>query len=373
MASIQKRGKTYQYTVSHMVDGKSKPIRKGGFRTKKDAKLASAEIEVKLGKGRMSHLTSVPISEYFERWVVLYKSHLSLTTQQHYKNTSKEICAYFGTKPLQEIKRHDYQLFLNEYGSNKSKESVEKLNGHIRACVKDAIEEQIIPHDFTRKAVLAWTKPSKKPFEKHLNFFESELLLNEILRRSNNELCNVLILLGLTSGMRFGEMVGLTKNDFDFINCTIKINKTWGYKKRSPEGFGATKNSYSNRTIKMNNLIMTCFKSFLDSISINSDQLVFYRPNSKYKVISNTLANSELKKICNELGVEPITIHGLRHTHVSTLIYKKVSIYYVSERIGHSDVETTLKEYAHLVKELREEDEKKTIGIFNDMIKEKCW
>jgi len=37
MASIQKRGKTYQFTVSHMVNGKSKPIRKGGFRTKKEA------------------------------------------------------------------------------------------------------------------------------------------------------------------------------------------------------------------------------------------------------------------------------------------------------------------------------------------------
>lgn len=45
MASIQKRGKTYQFTVSHMVNGKSKPIRKGGFRTKKEAQIAAAEIE----------------------------------------------------------------------------------------------------------------------------------------------------------------------------------------------------------------------------------------------------------------------------------------------------------------------------------------
>nr|WP_323368650.1 tyrosine-type recombinase/integrase [Radiobacillus deserti] len=46
-----------------------------------------------------------------------------------------------------------------------------------------------------------------------------------------------LLLLGLTSGLRFGELVGLTWNDFDFNNNTLTINKTWGYMKRSTEGF----------------------------------------------------------------------------------------------------------------------------------------
>lgn len=49
--------------------------------------------------------------------------------------------------------------------------------------------------------------------------------------------------------MRFAEMVGLTRNDFDFVNNTISINKTWGYMKRNPEGFGPTKNEQSNRKI----------------------------------------------------------------------------------------------------------------------------
>lgn len=49
--------------------------------------------------------------------------------------------------------------------------------------------------------------------------------------------------------MRFGELVGLTKNDFDFVNNTISINKTWGYLSRHPKGFGTTK----KRTIHSNN------------------------------------------------------------------------------------------------------------------------
>lgn len=368
MASIQRRGKTYQYTVSHMVNGKSKPIRKGGFCTKKEARIAAAEIEVLLGKGMVPHLSPVPIDKYFDEWVKLYKSHLSLTTQQHYEYTYKAIKSHFGDKPLQKIKRHDYQLFLNEYGASKSKESVEKLNAHIRACVKDAIEEQIIQHDFTRKAVLTWTIPVKNPIEKHLNVNESELLLKEILKRLNNGLSYSLLLLGLTSGMRFAEMIGLTKNDFNFKNSTITINKTWGYKKLNSTGFGPTKNIYSNRTIKMDMQTMAHFKELFESLSDSSEKLVFYSPNSKYKVISNTSVNKVLKKICNEIGIESISMHGLRHTHASVLLYKKVSIYYVSERLGHSNTETTLKKYAHLVKELRLEDEIKTIELFNSMI-----
>ncbi|MGG4155875.1 hypothetical protein [Peribacillus muralis] len=65
--------------------------------------------------------------------------------------------------------------------------------------------------DFTRKANLTWTTPSKKSNEKHLSFKESEVLINELYKRLDNGLGYYLLLIGLTSGMRFGEMLGLTR------------------------------------------------------------------------------------------------------------------------------------------------------------------
>ncbi|MEK4440177.1 site-specific integrase [Niallia sp. FSL K6-0077] len=367
MASIQKRGKTYQFTVSRTVNGKSKPIRKGGFRTKKEAQIAAAEVESQLSKGMLPHLTPVPIDEYFDKWVDLYKTNISTTTRNHYDNTSKVIKSHFGSKPLQEITRHDYQMFINKYGSNKSKESVEKVNNHIRACVKDAIDDQIIHRDFTRNARINFTTPAKKSDEKHLHYKESELLLKEIWNRLDKGLGYSLLLLGLTSGMRFGELVGLTRKDFDFVNNKIKINKTWGYAKRHSEGFGATKNEQSIRTIIMDSKTMGHFKKLFINMPTNIHQLVFYSPSSKYKVISNTNANKLLKKILTELEITPITMHGLRHTHASVLLYENVSIHYISERLGHSDINTTLREYTHVIKELREKDEQETINIFEKM------
>ncbi|MCK0473907.1 Arm DNA-binding domain-containing protein [Halalkalibacter sp. APA_J-10(15)] len=180
MASIQKRGKTYQYTISNVVNGKSKPIRKGGFRTKQEAKIAAAEMETQLNKGLTPYLKTSPIDQYFDNWVELYKSHLSLATLKHYHYTSARITEYFGSKPLQEITKHNYQEFLNQLGVNKSKETVEKVNGHIRACVQDAVDDQIIPRNFTRNAKLIYTVPAKKknewiyvkiPDTKRLSFF----------------------------------------------------------------------------------------------------------------------------------------------------------------------------------------------------------
>ncbi|MGG3802328.1 tyrosine-type recombinase/integrase [Metabacillus fastidiosus] len=369
MASIEKRGKTYQYSVSQTINGKYCPIRKGGFRTKKEAQIAAAEVEAQLAKGLMPVLKKIPLDEYFENWIKLYKEpKVSRVTLEHYKYSLKAVKDYFYNKPIQDIKRQDYQLFLNWLGNGKAKETVAKINGHIKACVKDSIEDQIIQTDFTRKTELTWTVQAKKSTEKHLSYEESESLLQSIWGKLGGGLGYSLLLLAITSGMRFEELIGLTRKDFDFVNNTIIVNKTWGYKKNSPEGFGPTKNEQSNRTIKIDPITMNHFKELFKSTPTNVNQLVFYSPSSKYKVISNTNANKLLKKLLDELKIHPITIHGLRHTHGSILLYKKASIHYVSERLGHGDIETTLKVYTHVLKELRVEDEQLSIKTFEQMI-----
>lgn len=368
MAIIKKVGDKYRYFISHTVNGVQKQYRKSGFKTIKEAKIAAAEVELNLSKGIIPHLKLEPFDNYFDNWVKLYKSKLSGSTKYNYQYTLKAIKGYFGNTPLQKIKRHDYQAFLNEFGSTKSRETVEKVHSHIRACVQDAREEEIVRHDFTRKAKLTWTVQSKKPNEKHLNFNESQMLINTLFKNLDQGLIYYLILLGLTTGLRFSELVGLTTKDFDFHNNTINIEKTWGYMKRSELGFGKTKNEKSNRIIKVDIRTMVAFRNLFKVMPSNLNHLVFYNQNSKYKVISNTTANNMLKKLLSELNIESITMHGLRHTHASVLLYKNVSIHYVSERLGHSDIDTTLKKYAHLLTEKRIEDEQETIKIFNQMV-----
>lgn len=97
--------------------------------------------------------------------------------------------------PIQRIKRAQYQKFLNEFGANKAKETVDKVHRHIRSCVHDALEDQIIRFDFTRKTKPTFKVPAKKSTEKHLDYHESDQLLKTIRSRTDRGLGYSLLLL----------------------------------------------------------------------------------------------------------------------------------------------------------------------------------
>ncbi|WP_343073162.1 site-specific integrase [Salicibibacter cibarius] len=296
-----------------------------------------------------------------------FKTDIESITLQKYMDSLGAVKRYFGDEPLQSITRNAYQDFLNNYGKNHAKTSAQKLNSHIRACIKDAIDEGIIRVDFTRDVVYTGT-PSKKASDKHLGYDESKQLLQMIYDRLDRSTTHYLLLLALTSGMRFGEIVGLQRNDFDFFNGIININKSWGYKKNMQDGFGETKNEASVRKIKIDHETMRRFKQLFKNTPENIYQLVFYSPSSKYKVINNGTANNVLVGMLDELKAQRITVHGLRHTHASVLLYKDVSIQYISRRLGHADIDTTLNTYSHLIKEMEERDEQRSVEVFNSML-----
>lgn len=364
MASYVNRGTKAKPSWQYIISAKPKPIRKGGFKSKKEAEAAAIEVEAKLKKGINPHLKLEPIDEYFEQWVKIYKSNTAKATQTHYDNTLKVLKAHFPSTPLQHIKKSDYQLFLNEYGKTKSKETVKKINSHIRACVRDAVDEGIIQSDFTRNVKLTGLD-SKPSSEKHINYFESKKLSKALIEVLKNEhrVVYYIILLALKSGMRFSEIVALTRSDFDFKNNMIDINKSQGYSTSTGKGKKKTKSYASARVIKMDEETMEMFKRYFEETPDNIHKLVFYNPESKYHVFSNTGVNKALKKLLNELKIPQIPIHGLRHTHASILFYKGISIQYISERLGHADIDTTIKTYTHLIKELRTQDEKNAIKV----------
>lgn len=367
MASFLKRGKTWQYSVNHYVDGKRKPIVEGGFTTKKEAQLAAQEVEFRLKKGHQVITKEIPFSRYFSEWIELYKSSKHDTTYERYKNSLERVKQHFKDIPIQKISRADYQQFLNDYGKSgkgKTKETVRKLNTHIRSCVRDAIEEGYISVDFTRKAEFNATKAAKKSEEKHLSYEDSTKLYDGLFKKLDNETMTYhLILLALVSGARFGELVGLTVDSFDFKNNKLKITRAWDYKKGT--GFGPLKNEQSERAISISKKVMDVFKPLIEASDSHPQGLVFYRP-TQIKVITNEGANKVLRTFLKKLDIATITMHGLRHTHASVLLYKGANIHSVSKRLGHGDIQTTLDHYAHLLKEMEQRDEEIAVAIYDE-------
>lgn len=369
MASITKRGKSWAYSVSRYTDGKYDPIRKSGFKTKKEAQVAALEVEMRLQKGANILTRNKPFVEYFEFWIDKYKKDKHKNTYRNYKYSLSRAKEYFKDKPIQKISADEYQTFLDDYAATRSKESVRKINSHIRACVRDAIDEGYIAIDFTRKAVIKGSVPAKKESEKYINYEDSKKLYYYLLNNLNNNSARYLILFGLVTGLRFGELVGLTEQACDFEKNQIYVHQAWDY--RDGSGFVDLKNTYSERTIQVDPVVMDVLKKFIeDNYEENDEYGLIFKGDGKIKVVSNDEANDELRLILKELKINDISCHGLRHTHASVLLFEGFSLLYVSERLGHESTHTTQKTYSHVLKEMRANEEDKLKNLYKEKKKE---
>ncbi|EIP8443274.1 Arm DNA-binding domain-containing protein, partial [Enterococcus faecalis] len=151
MASYRKRGKTWQYTISYTDKdtGEYKQVSKGGFRTKNEAITEAQELEVLYRKGIVED-KNITLEEYYDKWINLYKKQaITPRSYQKYKDTLSAIKKYFPDKKLAEIKKSEYQKFINEYAETHAKDSTKRLNYHIKRAVETAIEDKILVGDFT--------------------------------------------------------------------------------------------------------------------------------------------------------------------------------------------------------------------------------
>lgn len=82
---------------------------------------------------------------------------------------------------------------------------------------------------------------------------------------------------------------------------------------------------------------------------------------------TSNAVNKQLKRYLEQSDSKVITFHGLRHTHASYLLSKDIAIQYVSERLGHADVNITLSTYAHLLEKKRNIETIKTLNELEDL------
>ena len=155
------------------------------------------------------------------------------------------------------------------------------------------------------------------------------------------------ILLVAKTGLRFSEALALTPSDFDFPHQSLSICKTWDYKGIS--GFLPTKNRSSMRKIQIDWQLIVQFSELLKGLP--KDEPIFIKSR-----VFNSTVNNALERHCLHAEIPVISVHGLRHTHASLLLFAGVSIASVARRLGHSSMTTTQKTYLHIIHELENKD-----------------
>lgn len=247
---------------------------------------------------------------------------------------------------MSELNRTTYQKLLNDYAETHERQTTMDFHHLLKCAILDAVDDKLIPNDPTRKAIIKGKTPTeKKP--KYLNQFELHKMIDDLDLSSDINIDWFLLLIAKT-GMRFSEALGLTPKDFDLSHQNLSVSKTWDYKGEG--GFLPTKNPSSVRKIPLDWQTVIQFAELIKSLP--EDKPIFVTD----KKIYNSTVNGILARHCKNVGVPVITVHGLRHTHASLLLFAGVSVASVSRRLGHSNITTTQKTYLHIIQELESKD-----------------
>lgn len=284
--------------------------------------------------------------KYYEKWIEIYKEGaIRNSTMQKYRLTLKWLKEIAPTLKINEINRITYQEILNKYAENHERQSTMDFHHQLKASILDAVDEGLINRDPTRKAIIKGKAPRTKK-EKYLNQFELQKLISDLNLGSEINYDWLIYLIAKT-GLRFSEALAVTPNDFDFPHQTLNIEKTWNYKENG--GFEPTKNKSSERKVQLDWQTVIQFSELIKGLP--NEEPIFI--NSR---IYNSTINDILRRHCLNIEIPVITIHGLRHTHASILLYAGVSIASVAHRLGHASMSTTQKTYLHIIQELENTD-----------------
>lgn len=295
----------------------------------------------------MTHRTE-RFSDYYQRWVKLYKQGaVRPVTLNKYRMTHYWIQKLAPTLTVGEMTRLHYQELLNDYARFHERQTTMDFHHQLKAAILDAVDEGLIEKDPTRKAIIKG-KVARLKKVKYLNQFELQSLLSNLTLKDEVN-WDYLILLLAKTGLRFSEVLALTPADFDFSKQLLSVTKTWDYKGRG--GFLPTKNRSSVRKVPLDWKTVIQFAELLRHLP--EDQPIFAKENEK---IHNSTVNSRLFRLCRHSQIPTISLHGLRHTHASLLLFAGVSIASVARRLGHSSMNTTQKTYLHVIQELENKD-----------------
>ncbi|MEG2342463.1 MAG: site-specific integrase [Bacilli bacterium] len=371
--SIRKRGNTWSYSFDlGKVDGKRKRKEKGGFKTKTEAQKALREtINLYENKGTLITETNITLSDYLDFW---YKEYVLINckfnTQEYYRSTiNNHIKPFMGSYKLTSLTPSMLQSFLNEkFLNGYSKSSM--INFY--SLLNGALKKAVYPYNFLKENPMQYIelpKMNKVKTDKIKVLTINEY--NRILERFPfGTSFYVLLQIAFNTGLRGGEICALTWNDIDLSNQTLTVNKTLIGKGKGIFEAGPPKTQSSNRTITIGNTLIALLKR--QKIYQKENQLKY----GEYYTRSNNICTREngdivttdsikyLSRVVNyELNID-FNFHMLRHTHATILLENGANIKAIQERLGHSNISTTLDTYSHVTNKLKHE----TVDILESII-----
>lgn len=387
--SVRKRGKTWSYYFDMgKVDGKRKKKEKGGFRTKKEAETALAKAIAEYNNaGAVFEPSEITVADYLDEWYDMYcvPNLRYRTLHQRRGIIDLHLKPAIGNYKLKSLTPTTLQKYANEI--SESDFSIETIKD-IFSVLKTALNYAVEPLQYLQQTPMQYVRiPRAKKTKKErivLSLDEWEILKE----RFKDTRYYIPILIGFYCGLRISETLALTWDDIDFRNKSISVNKQLQCQKREGETrysfyFVKAKSKSSERSVSFGNDLLAELEKWKKQQEKNrkwyGDEYFYYRllPDDYRDVLGvivtcskseneftfvctskkGKMVQPESFAYCTKVAREKLSVnfdyHSLRHTHATMLSQAGVNIRTIQERLGHSNIETTLRVYSHVTEEMK--------------------
>ena len=363
LQGVYKRGSTW-YAHMHWTDanGKAQQKKRGGFKTRDEAIKFHTKFMSDIHDGRRRGTTKFRIGEYLvKEWLPNRKNDLKPSTFATYESIIhsyliphlgdirlEDLTVRRTEKMFKELQAHGARGRSKVVDTELSAKTVSNIANVLNRAYKDAVRWDLIAQNPISIAI----KPSKR--SKEMNAWEpNELGL--FISATSNERLGAVWHLAAVSGMRRGELLGLTWSDIDLDKRQVTIRNT-----RVRAGNAtideSPKSRKSRRTITLDERTTKNLKRW--KITQSQERLAVggLWPDIDGHVVTEvdgTLTNPNtfsrrFRSICDYLGLRSIRLHDVRHSYVVAARRSGVDIKTISERVGHADINVTLSVYDHV-------------------------
>lgn len=360
-----KNGYVYEVFLTYKENGITKHYSKRGFQTKKEAvdheTLKKMEIQ-ECGKIKLE--TNKTFSD-------VYYEFLELGCDQYQYNTirnTKNVFNMYLQKDIGNYKIAEFDFsFLQKYfntlgktdnGIAKNKSIKKAINRVLNFAVKMGYIKSNPINLVTVKGVEIVNDKNKV-----ISFDDFYKIINELenIGDFKSKAYSIALQIGLYTGLRVSEVLALDKNDIDFTENMIYINKKLNYQGLTKKEFYVShelKSKSSKDTIPLANKLK---EALIQWFKINPYDKAVCDIDGYY--LNPNILSSDVKKITKRLNIY-FHFHMLRHTFATTLVTNNVDIKVAQELMRHSSFNTTMTLYTHI----NDEAKKKTINNVFDSI-----
>lgn len=371
---FRKRGNKWSFTIDigrNPKTGKRIQKTRTGFKTKKEAQAEAAKLHYELTQGTYINEKNILFKDFADEWLRLYERKVKVSTIRIRKHEMERLKQVIDNIPINKITHKMYQDAIDQLSKRYSVRSLKGMHVTARMIFKKALQLGVISKDPTEFVEL----PKDESPQEFYFMEKNELgLFLDTAKKHGLDMDYVLFSTLAYSGMRIGELLALQHDDLDFVNNTIDINKTlyMPSNNRNKYELLTPKTKTSIRTIKMDNQVMKLLqrhlleqkKWALALPDFKQLGFVFPHPRDGHPQPQNR-SKLRMKRILRLANMnEDYKLHTFRHTHVSLLAEAGAGVKEIMERLGHGDINTTMKVYAHVTKDMDE----KTTQQFSELL-----